>query len=205
MNWNELKSTWAVQPSPALENSGLGPMQKFERSSRKLARTLFRRDWIEAAAGVVLVVHYARQWWRFGPAYWPYGLAILIIVGITVFFIRERIRTRGLRLGPDTPLLAKLDADLEELRHQRGLLRNVAIWYLAPLTLAATITQGTRVLNQPEILHGRSLAHFWLVHVLVFAIAGWGVWRLNRRAVRKKIEPLIIELEQLRANLLSPK
>ena len=41
------------------------------------------------------------------------------------------------------------------------------------------------------------------IQLLLFALVSWGVWALNRRAVRKQIEPRLRELEDLRQALLS--
>ena len=206
MNWSDLESIWHRQePTTATEVDLSALKQTFEVKRRKLARSLLRRDLLEAGTGLYLVCSFTYKAWHGGKAYWPYGLAILLILGVTAFFILERMRARRMRLGPDAPLLAKLTADIDELLHQRRLLLNVAIWYIAPLMTAWAIVLATNFFNKPQLLDGRRHEVFWVSYIIFTALFTWGVWALNRRHARKKIEPRLIELEKLRAHLLSSK
>ena len=164
--------------------------------------TLFRRDIVEAAAGLFVSGVFAYTGWQMGQMGWPIGLAVVLMLGLTGFFIRERVRAHRLRLDADAPLLAKIEADLAELRHQRRLLLSVGKWYLAPCIAAAVIFGGTTMVHAPIVLSAKLLAG--VIMLLVLALTCWGVWALNRRAVRKQLEPRLEELEKLHQALLSP-
>ncbi|MEJ1971167.1 MAG: hypothetical protein WDM96_01150 [Lacunisphaera sp.] len=165
--------------------------------------TLRTRDWSEFGAGLFVCAMQARFWWKIGAAGWPMAFAILLALTVSLFFVRERLRARALRLRPDAPLLDKIAADLAEMRHQRRLLNRVALWYLAPLGVAMLIQGGVIVsrtpawdpLRQPVLQLG-----FGLFFVLIFGL----IWAANRRTVRQRIEPRIAELEKLHRDLLGP-
>jgi hypothetical protein len=202
MNWNDYEAIWKRQELPA------GPMvdlvalrREFEAKRRKLARGLFWRDLREAAAGLFVACVFAFTGWQMGKQGWPIGFAVLLMLGLTGFFVRERVRAHRLRLGADATLLTKLEADLAELHYQRRLLLSVGKWYLAPGIAAAAIVGATTMVCAPIALSAKLLAG--AIMVLILALTCWGVWALNRWAVRKCLEPRLEELEQLHQSLCS--
>ena len=202
MNWNDYEAAWKRQEPPVGAGADLATLrQTFETKRRKMAGTLFVRDILEASAGVFVAVSLARKGWLMGKAGWPVALSVALILGVTFFFIWERIRTHRARLGPDAPLLTKLEADIAELRHQRRLLLNVATWYLAPILASMAIFAVTLSVQAPTPLSRDPffLTAYWVSVGLLY----WGIWALNRRAVRKKIEPRLEELEKLHRDVLA--
>jgi hypothetical protein len=203
MNWSDLKTVWSIQNLPAGPGADLATLQRsFETKRRKLARDLFRRDVVEAAAGVLVAGVFAYTGWQMGKEGWPIALAVVIMLALTGFFIQERVRSRSHRLGVDAPLLAKLEAEIAELRHQRRLLLHVGRWYLAPCIVAAAIVAGTALVHAPIPLAPKLLAG--TIMLLLLALMYWSVWALNRCAVRKQIAPRLEELEKLHQSLISP-
>jgi dolichyl-phosphate-mannose--protein O-mannosyl transferase len=129
-------------------------------------------------------------------------VAVVLILAVTGFFIAERIRSHKKRLGSEASVLAKVEAGIAELRRQRHLLLNVAIWYIAPLFMAWAIVFVISIVNAPA--HKQNHPLFLVCYaVLAVPLMTWGVWALNRRAVRKKIEPRLEELERLHRELPS--
>jgi hypothetical protein len=167
------------------------------------------RDILEASAGIVVILAFALIWWKQGRAGWPMALAIGCILWVTGFFVRERIRAHRNRLGSDAPLLAKVEADIAELRHQRRLLAGVWTWYLAPCLAAILIGLATIILNMPAKELAGLPGHWPLVAGFLGAYLGlvgllfWFIGLANCRAVRKRIEPRLEELEKLHRSLLS--
>jgi hypothetical protein len=215
MNWNNYESAWQGQALPAGAAVDLTALrQTFEARRRKLAVTLLVRDLVEAAAGLLVAAVFAYVWWHLGREGWPIALAIILILGVTGFFVRERLRTRRHRLGPDAPLLAKLEAEIAELRHQRRLLLHVGSWYLAPCAGAIVIlllTLGRILIHRapPDFFtrlgeHPAPAAGIIIYVVIVLPLFFWGIWALNRRAVTRRIEPRLAELEQLHRDVLAP-
>ncbi len=213
MNWNDYEGLWKRQELPLGAAADLPALRAtFEAKRRKLAKTLFARDLLEGSAGLLVSGVFGYTWWHIGKEGWPIALAIGLILGVSAFFARERIRAHRNRLGPGVPLLARLEAEIAELQHQRQLLLHVWSWYLAPCVGAMAIIFFTviRILRQtqPDFFpalwaHPAALAWIFLYFALVLPGCYWGIWAMNRRAVRRQIEPRLEELSKLRADLLA--
>jgi hypothetical protein len=207
MNWNDYEAIWKRQKLPVGARADLAVLREtFESKRRKMAATLFVRDIVEASAGVVVTIAFVLIWWKQGRAGWPIALAIGCILWVTGFFIRERIRAHRNRLGADASLLAKLEAEIAELRHQQRLLLNVWTWYLAPCLVAILIVLATILLNAPVKAvadHLLIVGGFFGAYLVLLGFVFWLIWFANRRAVRKGIEPRLEELEKLHESLLA--
>ena len=200
MNWNDYEAVWKRQELPRGADADLAELrQTFETKSRKMAKSLLLRDVLEASAGVFVTLAAARIWWRLGATGWPIAMAMALTMGVTAIFLRERVRAHRLRLSADAPLLAKLDADIAEVRHQRHLLLNIWKWYLSPLSAAIVIVCLTIARHRPYVDWVFLNSYFGFC-VLLFC---W-VWALNRRVVHKQLDPRLAELEKLRSDLLAP-
>jgi len=215
MNWSDYEAVWKRQELPVGVTSDMATLQNtFETKRRKLATALVVRDWAEASAGILVSLVYARIWWAIGREAWPLAIAILLILGVTAFFVKERLRTHRNRVGAHAPLLAKLSADIAELRHQRRLLLTLWWWYLGPIALAVALFAITvlrvAVIQLPRELLATLLQQPFVWALLIITVVGigslfWFGWVINRHTVRKRIEPRLDELERLqRALLTSP-
>lgn len=214
MNWNDYEAVWKRQKPPIGTNADLRILkQTFEEKRRKTAALLFARDALEAGAGVLVCIALAFAWWKMGRAVWPIVFSIILVLGVTTVFIREHIRAHRKRLGPGASLLAKVEAEIAELQHQRALFRNSGKWYYAPCLLATVI--GFFALSRgpghtkapPGLLHDvltNPLTLAWIIGLTTFTgYATWRGWRAQRDAIEKHLEPRLVELEKLRRDILS--
>lgn len=210
MNFDDYEALWKRQTPPAGPSASLPALKEnFELHRRRQAVRLFFRDWLEALTGIMLAGFLVFLWWQLGRTGWPLAAAIALFLGISGIFLRERLRTRRLHLGADATLLDKVAADLAELQHQRRLLLKLWSWYLAPC-LGAMLIAGFTVVRHlpPEFLRAlreqpSAIAFIAGYCGIVLPACFWGVWALNRRIVRRNLEPRIAELEKLRSDLLS--
>ncbi len=203
MNWHDLEIIWRRQEPPAGADANLAALrQTFEVRHRKLALSLLIRDYSEAGAGAFVAVVFGFMGWRMGSAGWPFMIVVALVLGLVAFFLRERVRARRRRLGTDASLLAKIDADITELRHQRRLLLNVGLWYLGPIVAVLVIVGATVTYHSKPYALQRDPWFHAIMFLFNATLIGW-VWWLNRRTVRKVIEPRLAELEKLRRELAS--
>ncbi len=172
----------------------------FESKSRKQHASILVRDYAEAGAGLAVSVVYAFFWRQIGNSGWPMAVAIVLILAVSGLFLRERVRARRSRLGTDAPLLAKVDHDIAELKHQCRLLRSLWTWYLGPCALAISIQIG--------VIYRRSapwgpLRDPWVLlgFAVFFAIVLWIAWVINQNALKNRLLPRLEELEKLRRDL----
>lgn len=203
MNWNDWEMIWKRQELPKGEAADLAVVREnFDHKSRQLARNLWLRDWLEAGAGVAVLVFLAAIWWRQGWSGWPVGVAMALIAGVTGFFVRERFRAKKGQPMSDAPLLVRLEADIAELQRQRRLLGSVASWYLGPIGVAIVLVAVNLSHRVPAWNPAGSSLFLGGYLLLVAGLLGL-IWRVNRRAVRERVDPRLVELEKLRDELKS--
>lgn len=208
MNWHDWEMIWRRQDAPVGASADVTALkQTFEAQRRKFACGLVVRDIAEASAGLLVAAVLTYLSWHMKHIGWPIVIAVGLVLGVTGFFVRERIRTHRLRLGPDAPLLAKLEAEIAELKHQRHLLGNVWPWYLGPLVLAWAIVGATALANVDaigrEMLKTPLILAFFGGYVALCVVLFWAVWSVNRRAVKRHLNPRLEELEKLHRELLA--
>lgn len=197
MNWNELEQVWRTAPAApdvAVDSAD------FAARRRRMARALARRDWLEAAVGGAVAATFAGFLLFFGIADWRGWLAVGLVLTVSGFFVAERRRARRLRPGPEASLLAQIDGEIAELRHQRRLLERVAWWYLLPLGAAALLFSWSLLALVAERT-GRFDGGFLLRFGAIMVAVDVAVWWLNRRAVATEIEPRLRACEAARAEL----
>jgi len=197
MNWNDYEAVWKRQEPPIGSRAELPALfASFESRSRRLHGVVMVRDFAEAGAGVFVPCVYAFLWWKLGRDAWPMAIAIALILGISALFIRERLRAHRFRLGADAPLLAKVETDIALLRHQRRMVKNLWLWYLGPCAAAIFIQSAVFYRREPAWSPLREPAVL-TVFGAFFALLFWFAWEINRRALRKRIEPRLEELEKM--------
>lgn len=203
MNWSDLESAWKWQECPDGEETDPQAVRRmYEVRRARIARLFIWRDCKGAVIGGACAIYLAAKLWQRVKPFWPVGVAVALLLGVAVFFVVERLRALRARLGPDAPLLAKINAEIDELRHQRRLLHNVVFWFLAPMMTAVAIILATIFSYRPELIHDWSQKLFWLGFIVVCVIVCRITWAINRSCAKRTIEPRIAELERLREHLL---
>lgn len=123
MNLHDFEAIWKRQELPRGAEADLAALRAtFAAKNRKLAATLLVRDLAEASAGLLVAAVMGFVGWKLGPTAWPVAVAVALVLGVTGFFLWERVRAHRRKLGAEAAILAKLDADIAELGHQRQLL-----------------------------------------------------------------------------------
>jgi hypothetical protein len=202
MNRNDYEAVWKRQPLPIGADADLADLKAtFETKRRKLAATLMVRDYAEASAGVLGCIAFGFIWRQVGSSGWPIGIAIVLALGVSAVFVRERIRSRRLQLGKDAPLLAKVEADLALLVRQRRMVHTIWRWYLGPILAAVLICHFTLTTVNSETWEPQRDPVIAAGFVAFYLFCSCFAWLINRRACRKQLDPRIEELEKLRREL----
>ena len=205
MSWRDYEMIWKRQSPPVGALADVADLKAtFEAKKRKLYAALKIRDYSEAGVGLLISPVFIYLWWQLGSAGWPIGIGVLLILGICLVFVRERFRVRRMQLGAEAPLLNKVESCLEELNHQRELLLSMWKWYLGPLAVAMALFGEAIRQSRPSW----DISHDPLFRIGFGVFCGllfWFAWEINRRAVRKQIEPRIVELKKLRDYLITSK
>jgi len=211
MNWDDWELLWRRQDPPAGKAADLVALKEtFEPKRRKLARAVLVRNLLEGVGGIIMVAVFAGMAWRVGRGGWPILIGAALILGVSLVFLRDLLRVRRCRLGPEAPLLAKLAAEIAELRQQRRLLANIGTWYFLPYLAAIIIIGGTLAHASgrkapPGFLVALLTTPLSLAWIIVLTasigLALFWAWRANRDAVHRQIDPRIEELEKLQREL----
>jgi hypothetical protein len=212
MSWNDWEAAWRRQEPPVGATADVETVkQSFEANRRKLARTVLMRNVIEGGTGIVLTPVMVLITLHYGGAGWPLAISTALLFGVTCVFIVDLVRSFRRRVGPGASMLAKIDAEIAELRHQRRLISTWWAWYLVPGVAAGVIglvTLGRLNYGEspPGFLTNLLTTPITLAWIIVLvAIPSYflcGVWRDLRKAI-KNVQLRLDELEKLRRYLLS--
>ena len=201
MNPDELKQAWQTQMSQGrLTMDADALLQEARHKERSFRRIIFWRDVREVGvAGLLAMVLLGfgithRDW----SISWCLLVLAVLLMGVAVFMVVDRLRQRRRRPSFSEPLLAWVEESLAQINHQIWLLKNVFWWYLLPPGVGMILLYGQVSWSLVEAGLWR-LKDLWgpLGGVLVF----WGIYWLNQNCVRKDLEPRHRELEALLQSL----
>lgn len=205
MDFNALQNIWTHQPDPASPDMD-EVLRTIARRTRRMNRHVAMRDYAELVTAAGMTAWFVWMAAR-APIRWPWVTAAAITLGVSLVFVRERLRPSP---APVTPgdVRRGLQQAIQEVDHQVRLLGSVARWYLAPLAAAALLIVIGTALGVRETLgpdawargRGGLLAAIAVV-LPVIGGAFWWLGRLNRRVVEARLLPhreqLVSLLEQL--------
>lgn len=213
MNWNDWELVWKRQELPVGANAELAVIKRtFEAKRLNLGRGLSLWHTVEGWGSVLIAFAYAFSWRKLGHDAWPIGISIVLSLGVSAVFLRERLVARRYRLGSDAPLLDRTEAYLGQLRHQRRVLLNIGTWYFFPLLAGGVIAAGTAhgilSLREPPgftaDVWADPAARAWVIALLgVTTVATLAARVSIRRDVGKRLNPRIDELEKLLREILA--
>jgi hypothetical protein len=189
---NDLITLWKNQPEP--ESQDL--QERIERArteARKLARKVWIRDLSEIGAGVTTAAFFLGVGLFVGGGVLVgAGVAALCLAFVTGFLIRTRVQQARENRQPRPTIRKALELERKAVQRQRWLLRNVALWYLAPTGLAiAAFIAGVEA-SSPASNYSFLIFYAIIVGLLFLVIRHW-----NLSTARRELDPRIRELDQL--------
>lgn len=185
----------------------------FETKRRKLESTIVLRNSIEGVGGIIAALWFGCLTWRLGLLGWPIVLGLMVIAGVACVFLIDLWRFRQGRVGPETSLLTKLEANIAELHHQRKFNSHFGRWYLtgygtAIILLGYGLSQQANRRAPPGFLTTLLTTPgtvAWITILLFVTLGATAWWWLDvQKTIRRRIDPRLAELEKLHRALLPP-
>jgi hypothetical protein len=219
MNWNEWEMIWRRQRTLVGAGADLVLLkQTFEEQRRKLRRSVLLRNVSEGVTGLGLFALMAFIGAHAGVGGWRMWTGLALLLGVSLVFVFDFVRAHRSRLPGDATILAKIDAEIAELRHQRRLLARIGLWYFLPLAASFVLIASAwaaRIGREvpPGVFHAllHALLHalntptiiIWLVSTLAITGAAT-VWvcRVQVRSIRTRVTLRLEELKKLREEFL---
>lgn len=213
MNLNDYAAIWKRQELPVGADADLSDLkQTFEATRRKMERIILFRNITEGVGGILGSAGLGLFSWKLGLMGWPIILGLILVCGVSCVFLHDWWRFHGAKLGPEAPMLPKLEANIAELRHQRSFMSHYGKWYIGSYSAAMLLfvygisrpaLRGTPPDFFVTLLTTPSTAVL-IALLLIIPIGATAWWWLDiQKVIRLRIDPRLAELEKLRADLLS--
>lgn len=175
-------------------------IREVRRNKSAFESSIFWRDFREVAVAVIMVGVFLYDAFKRAENMWIAGSYVILAMTclyVAAFFIIDHHLQR--KKGPrhTDPLLACVESSLTQVEHQIWLLRNVFWLYLLPLGAGVAMVLIAINCHLFKVLSAKLVLSECLVVTLIVVLVFWGVYLLNRRAVRKDLMPRKVELESL--------
>jgi phosphoglycerol transferase MdoB-like AlkP superfamily enzyme len=198
MNFEELQQAWQSHGNSdkvTLDTDLV--LKEVRRNAANFRATIFWRDAREIGVAFGLTIFFSYQGMKTQD--WTQGLIALACLGVGAFMVIDRLKQRAKQPISNDPLKGCLESSLLQVCHQIWLLKNVAWWYLLPLSVAIGVSM-IHSLGRAQNSNFPASVVLALAAVVI-GVLYWGIYQLNLLAVRKTLEPRRRELETLLASL----
>ena len=208
MDPEKLRQVWQAQPGGSQIRIDADVLiREVRRNQQSFRASIFWRDFREIFVALLIAVGNSLFIvFRGIAANWPWLLLGVGALWVAGYLALDRWRQRRDAGHYDGALVWHIEQSLKDVEHQIWLLRNIFWWYLLPLALGGLIPMTyVFAIGLRRELHGPSV---WSFLGLFAATAGtfiaifYGVYLLNRHAVRRVLEPRRQELLAMRESLL---
>ncbi len=196
MELDRFRAAWSRQQvgdDRARGDKGL--IEQVRRRIRTFHRRIFWRDALETAAAILVAVVFGSTA-SYGGTLMQVGAAAVIAAAAVIVIILHTARRRGVP-QIDADVKQRLQGELNAVKRQIKLLRNVLYWYVGPLFVGGLMfgIGLTRSVQAPAGVDPAMLLALGTISQVVILVAvGAAICRLNRVAVRRQLEPLRREL-----------
>ena len=177
MNSDPAKQAW----QSSVEIAGAPPLEEVRKGASKFYRFIFWRNFLEYAAGVIVVASFAYYVFTLPELLQRIGSAMIVVA---TFYVLWQLHRRASAVPPERagtmPLYLFVRA---QLVRQRDALRGIFWWYMLPfLPGFGLLFAGS--MYAPDT-HPDGPGWGDVVGITVMAAMFYGVWWINQRAVRK--------------------
>ena len=199
MNFEALQKAWQSQdPGAKVTIDADMLLNEVRHNQRHFTSMVFWRDVREVSVALLLVPLWIYLGYEMHRP-WTWYLVIPVLLWVAGFHLADRIRQKRRQPKPGDTLRECIESSLAQIEHQIWLLRNVIWWNLLPLWTALAVYFAQRAWLARN--HGLAALFHWGREAAVFALILWGIYWLNRFAVRKYLEPRRLKLKTLLTGL----
>lgn len=187
MNEEEMKKLWLEQDLNVRLPGNL--LQEISQKGEDLKKEIKKRDRLEELAALAGGSFFLIPFFSHENLFVKIGCILIILFAIEVVIVlrlfRKEPRTEGFSLSE------QFKEELRFFRKQRALSEKIVFWYIAPCFVGLTF-----------FAYGLS-ANGWMfgIHTAFNVFIAVYIYRLNRKAVKERYNPLIYRLEELLAGL----
>lgn len=200
MEPDELREFWRLADHEIIRTAGAEALlEAVLKEDRSFRRTIILRDAREIGASIAAAVLYLVIGWSLVPGSKVILVAACLILLPGWFMVVDRIMQRRWERGSAVPLRDALKGSIDDVCHQALLLRTVLWWYLAPPGVAYVIVLARVLLVKP--FYSRWSIPVFSGMMVIGAVVGYAVWRLNQRAVATELMPRKLRLETILRDL----
>lgn len=189
MKLNDLKNIWDKQKSEEQEDYSMPAIVNgIDQEIHSLEEDVRRRDTLEITVCIVLIIIFLATFFFVQSTWMRVGCGTIVF---SCIYICYKLKTAQIEASKwdqsfDRPLDEHLLDELKQIRKQKKLLKNIAWWYIAPLTIGLvflTIGSDTSL-------------YFKIIYPALLLILGAVIWFWNQKTVQKKLDPIIRALEE---------
>ncbi|MBC7920047.1 MAG: hypothetical protein H7Z75_03060 [Ferruginibacter sp.] len=203
MTDQEIQKLWnEAVPETAIDMDIKQLIFHTKRKMGKFDRKIAHRDQVEIAAAVGLMIFFGIV--LFALPYVPAkiirhvrvaqaGAAVLVLSSLFIIHQLQKAKRTTQPGDPASNIRQALTVSLEKIDNQIKLLNTVLFWYLLPLFTGIVL-----------FVWGTTRSAFGSVYPFLVAGLYLYVHRLNKRAVRKDLEPLRRKVEKVLSQLSEP-
>jgi hypothetical protein len=205
MDPEKLRQAWQSQPGGSRIHIDADVlMREVRRNQQSFRVTIFWRDFREVfVALIALVVVAADVVLRGIRTHWPWLMLGVGAAWVAGYLLFDRWRHRRNAPHYEGALMSHIEQSLRDVEHQIWLLKNVFWWYLLPIALGGLIPTLYYFATDLATRHVWAILGPFVRTIGVFIAIIYGVYLLNRYAVRRALEPRRRELLEMRETLLN--
>lgn len=189
MELNEIKKIWRrQQKSEEVACSKKELKAIVNNKMRSLEEEIKRRDRIEIVACGIIIAIFGVILFTTTSIWTQMGCVTVVSSACYICYKLKAAQFVEIKeeQSPDRPVRLHLKQELEQVEKQKKLLKNIAWWYIIPLTVGLLlITIG-----------GQSTLFYKVTYMAAVILFGIFVWYLNQKTVRKKFDTLEKEIKK---------
>lgn len=201
----DLNHIW--QNSSSEERIEINYSQLIDQMKTKMdliSKEIKNRDRREIAASLVGIAAYSWIGWQI-PFIWSKIACILLICWFVFIIFRLKKQRKNEHATPIDSISSQLEQRKKYFQDQAKMLNSVFWWYvLPPITINIMLFFGVGNPTEWDSFFARFLPNNIVEKVIIVCLLlafGYYIVRLNKKAVKKELEPLISEIEETQRQL----